>query len=117
MIRSYPHELSGGMLQRAMIAQALLGDPALLIADEMTSSLDVSVQAALVRMLKTLNMERNMSILFVTHDIALAASFADRMIVLHQGVCVDEGVARDVIRSPHHEYTMRLIESTRLCLR
>ena len=117
VMRAYPHQLSGGMLQRAMIAQALLGEPALLVADEMTSSLDVTVQASLVRMLKTLSTERDMSILFVTHDIALAASFADRMVVLHRGRCVDEGAAREVVASPRHEYTMRLIESVKLCLR
>jgi len=115
--RAYPHQLSGGMLQRAMIAQALLGEPSLLIADEATSSLDVTVQAEIVALLKKLNRENELSILFITHDIALAASFADRMIVLHRGICVESGRARELVSSPTHEYTKRLIESTRLCLR
>jgi ABC-type glutathione transport system ATPase component len=115
--RAYPHQLSGGMLQRAMIAQALLADPVLLIADEATSSLDVTVQAEVVRLLKRLNMENDLSILFITHDIALAASFADRMIVLHNGVSVESGLAQTVVSSPSDPYTKRLIESTRLCLR
>lgn len=115
--RSYPHQLSGGMAQRAMIAQALLSDPSLLIADEATSSLDVTVQAQVMALLAAAVATRTMSMLFITHDIALAAAYAHRIVVLRHGQCAEDGPAKTVISHPAHEYTRQLLGSVRLCLR
>ncbi|GAA5034863.1 dipeptide ABC transporter ATP-binding protein [Microbacterium fluvii] len=111
-LRQYPHELSGGMLQRVMIAGALTTDPALLVCDEPTTALDVTTQAEIIALLKRLRDERGMGMLFVTHDLNLAASLCDRLVVLRAGVVEEEGPAREVLRSPRSDYARRLIAAT-----
>ncbi len=105
---TYPHQLSGGMRQRAMIAMALACDPALLIADEPTTALDVVVQAQILHLLTRLRRERGLAVLFITHDLALAASHADRILVLYAGRAVEEGDAARFFKAPHHPYSRAL---------
>lgn len=107
----YPHEVSGGQCQRAAIARAIAIGPKLLICDEATSALDVTVQAEIVALLSRLRRERGMACLFICHDIALAQDFCDRLLVMHKGRIVEEGITDEVIRSPEQEYTKMLIES------
>ena len=107
----YPHEVSGGQCQRAAIARAIAIDPRLLILDEATSALDVTIQEEILELLDKLKTERNMTYLFICHDIALVQQFCDRVIVMHQGKIVEEGTPDEVIRNPKTEYTRRLIES------
>lgn len=106
----YPHQLSGGEAQRVAIARAMVLQPKLLIADEPTSALDASVQAKILRLVMDLQEQRGLSILFITHDIALARKVSDRMAVLHRGVIVEEGPTCEVIAGPQHEYTRMLLE-------
>jgi oligopeptide/dipeptide ABC transporter ATP-binding protein len=107
----YPHELSGGMKQRVMIASALTHDPPLLILDEPTSALDVSIQAQIMNLLKDLRDERGMSMLFITHDLALASDLCDRLAVVYAGQIREIGSAEDVLRHPQDPYTQRLLAS------
>ena len=107
----YPHEVSGGQCQRAAIARAIAIDPRLLILDEATSALDVTIQKEILELLDKLKTERNMTYLFICHDIALVQQFCDRVLVMHQGKIVEEGTPDEVIRNPKTEYTRRLIES------
>ena len=107
----YPHEVSGGQCQRAAIARALAIRPKLLICDEATSALDVTIQAEIVALLSRLIQERHMACLFICHDIALAQSFCDRLLVMRRGKIIEEGNPDDLVRSPRHEYTKMLIES------
>ena len=109
--RSYPHEMSGGMRQRIMIAMALAAKPRLLIADEPTTSLDVTVQAQIMQLLRDLRAETGMSIIFITHDFGLSLEIADRIAIMYAGHIVESGPARDVYRLPEHPYTRGLIES------
>ena len=109
--RRYPHEASGGQCQRAAIARALAIGPQLLICDEATSALDVTVQAEIVALLSRLMRERDMVCLFICHDIALAQSFCDRLLVMYKGKIVEEGTPDEVIQSPKQEYTKMLIDS------
>ena len=111
IMRSYPHQLSGGMNQRVMIALALASQPALLIADEPTSSLDVTTQSQILDLVDRLRLERGMSILFVTHDLATAAERADRAGVLYAGRLVEYGSASSVFGEPRHRYTDGLLSS------
>jgi peptide/nickel transport system ATP-binding protein len=106
----YPHQLSGGEAQRVAIARAMVLQPKLLIADEPTSALDASVQAKILRLLMDLQEQRGLSILFITHDIALARKVSDRIAVLHRGQVVEEGPTSEVMASPQHEYTRMLLE-------
>lgn len=106
----YPHQLSGGEAQRVAIARAMVLQPKLLIADEPTSALDASVQAKILRLVMDLQEQRGLSILFITHDIALARKVSDRMAVLHRGEIVEEGPTCEVIAGPQHEYTRMLLE-------
>ncbi len=106
----YPHQLSGGEAQRVAIARAMVLQPKLLIADEPTSALDASVQAKILRLLMDLQEKRGLSILFITHDIALARKVSDKIAVLHRGQVVEEGPTSEVIASPQHEYTKILLE-------
>lgn len=108
LIERFPRELSGGQCQRMAIARALAVGPQLLLCDEITSALDVSVQAKVVELLKKLNRELNQTILFVTHDIALAGSFCSRILVLHQGRCTDQGTVEEVLEKSRNPYTLRL---------
>lgn len=110
-LESYPHSLSGGELQRLAIARALILDPKLLIADEPTSALDALVQARILKMLMSLQEQRGLGMLFITHDIALARKIADRIIVIRDGRLVEQGLSREIITSPRDPYTKRLIDS------
>jgi peptide/nickel transport system ATP-binding protein len=108
-VDSYPHELSGGMRQRAMIAMALALEPELLIADEPTTALDVTVQAQILELLRRLNRERGLATLLITHDLGVVADIADRVLVMHDGRIVERGALDDVFYSPQDPYTRRLL--------
>ncbi len=107
----YPHELSGGMRQRAMIAMALAGEPKLLIADEPTTALDVTVQAQIMALLQDVQRALSMAIVLITHDLGVVAEFADRLIVMYAGKVVEEATVDDAFREPLHPYTEGLLES------
>jgi peptide/nickel transport system ATP-binding protein len=111
-LKAYPHELSGGMRQRAMIAIALACQPALLLADEPTTALDATVQIQVLILLRKLQQEFGMGLIFVTHDLGVAAQIADRIAVMYAGRIVEEGNARDVLLNPRHPYTMGMLAST-----
>lgn len=106
---AYPHQLSGGMQQRAMIAMALAGKPELLIADEPTTALDVTIQAQILEMLGRLQSEFGMAILLITHNLALVAGTANRIFVMYAGRIVESGPARDILRGAAHPYTRGLL--------
>lgn len=106
---SYPHELSGGMLQRAMIAMALACDPKVLVADEPTTALDVTIQKQIMELLARLRKERGMSILLITHNFGIVANMADNVFVMNQGRVVEQGSVKAVMGSPQHPYTRGLI--------
>jgi peptide/nickel transport system ATP-binding protein len=108
---NYPHEMSGGMRQRAMIALALSCRPKLLLADEPTTALDATVQIQVLLLLRELQRDLGLSIIFVTHDIGAAVEVADRIAVMYAGQIVEEASARDLIRSPRHPYTLGLLKS------
>lgn len=107
--KSYPHELSGGMQQRAMIAMALACDPDLLIADEPTTALDVTVQKQILELLVELRETRGLSILLITHNLGIVADVADRVYVMNNGKIVESGETRSVLTSPQHDYTKKLL--------
>lgn len=108
---AYPHELSGGMRQRAMIAMATIAHPALLIADEPTTALDVTLQAHVIGLLQRIQAIHGSGILFITHDLALVSEFADRILVMYAGRIVESGPTDAVIKNPTHPYTKALIAS------
>ncbi len=107
--RAYPHELSGGQRQRVAIAMALACRPQLLIADEPTTALDVTTQAEILKLLDSLIRERNMALLFISHDLPVVASIVDRVVVLQRGVAVETGPVREVFAAPRHPYTQTLV--------
>ncbi len=109
--KQYPHQLSGGMRQRAMIAMALAGNPRLLIADEPTTALDVTIQAQILELLQELKQNLGKSILLITHDLGVAAGIASRVIVMYAGKIVESGTVRDIFYSPGHPYTRGLLAS------
>ncbi len=111
IIERYPHQLSGGQIQRVMIAMGLLMRPKLYIADEPTSALDVTVQAQILKLLKDLKNEYGISILFITHDIAVASIIGDSIMVLYAGQLMELGPAKNVIYEPRHPYTQALLSS------
>jgi peptide/nickel transport system ATP-binding protein len=108
-LNAYPHEFSGGMRQRAMIAMALITKPDLLLADEPTTALDVTVQAKILKLLKTLCAEIGSSILFVSHDLGVVAEIADRVVVMYRGKVVEQNTTQELFRSPTHPYVKALI--------
>ncbi|NYD68079.1 ABC transporter ATP-binding protein [Agromyces atrinae] len=110
-IRSYPHRFSGGMRQRIAIASALACEPELLIADEVTTALDVTVQAGILRLLDGLRTELGMAMLFITHDLAVMNVVSDRLYVMKTGKVVESGATRDVLADPQHEYTRSLVDA------
>lgn len=110
-LRSYPHEFSGGMRQRVVIALALAGEPRLIIADEPTTALDVSVQAQIIELLRDLCRERGVSVMLVTHDMGVIAAVADRVGVIYAGRIVELGPVATVLRAPLHPYTRGLMDS------
>ena len=107
--RDYPHLLSGGMRQRVMIAIALACRPALVIADEPTTALDVTIQAQVLELLRELRTQYNLAILLITHDFGVIAEMADRVAVMHKGKLVEQGLARQILRAPAHDYTRSLL--------
>jgi oligopeptide/dipeptide ABC transporter ATP-binding protein len=109
--KQYPHQLSGGLRQRVMIAMALAADPGLLIADEPTTALDVTVQRQILDLLATLRNELRLSMLFITHDLAVVAEIADRIAVMYAGRIVEEGPVLEVLRHPRHPYTEGLLRA------
>jgi ABC-type glutathione transport system ATPase component len=110
-IDSYPHQFSGGMRQRVVIALAIAAEPELIIADEPTSALDVSVQAQIIRVLKKLCSNHGAAVMLITHDMGVIAQTADRMVVMHHGRVVETGTVGDIIRRPREPYTVKLIQS------
>ena len=110
-VRDYPHEFSGGMRQRVMIAMALALEPELLIADEPTTALDVTIQAQILSLLRTLNREKNVSVLLITHDLGVVADLADKVVVMYAGQVVEEAPLEDLFYRPRHPYTWGLLGS------
>ena len=110
-LSSFPHQFSGGMLQRVMIAHALAADPEVLIADEPTTALDVTVQAQVVELLLRLRAERGLAILFISHDLALVGQIADRLVVMYGGLVMEQGPAAAVLHAPRHPYTRALLDA------
>jgi microcin C transport system ATP-binding protein len=106
---AYPHQLSGGQRQRVMIAMALANDPELLIADEPTTALDVTIQAQILALLKDLQVRRGMSLLLITHDLGIVRKVADRVCVMTDGEIVEQGITKDIFDSPQHSYTKHLL--------
>lgn len=111
VMKKYPHTLSGGMHQRAMIAMALCCNPRLLIADEPTTALDVTIQAQIMALLKKLQEETGMSMILITHDIGLVANMADRVLVMYAGQIIEQAKASELFKSPRHPYTRALLET------
>ena len=111
VMKSYPHTLSGGMRQRAIIAMALACDPKLLIADEPTTALDVSVQAQIMELLKRLQKEFRMAVLLITHDMGVVSHMADRVLVMYAGQIVEEAQAEELFHHPSHPYTRALLSA------
>jgi peptide/nickel ABC transporter ATP-binding protein len=109
LYRQYPHELSGGMRQRVMIAAAMICNPRILIADEPTTALDVTIQAQIVELLKRMNREKQTSILFISHDLSLVKQLCERVLVMKGGYIVETGLTQEVFAHPKEEYTQRLI--------
>ncbi len=110
-LAAFPHELSGGQRQRVMIAMALANDPDLLIADEPTTALDVTIQAQILKLLKELQAKKNLGLLFITHDLGIVKKIADRVCVMQKGEIVEAGLVSEVFANPQHAYTKALLAS------
>ncbi len=110
-IKAYPHQLSGGMSQRVMIAMAIACDPKLLIADEPTTALDVTIQAQIIDLLLDLQRQKNMGLILITHDLALVSEATDRVVVMYAGQVVETGPAAEIFANPQHPYTEALMKS------
>lgn len=110
-IKQYPHEFSGGMRQRVMIAMALTGNPKLLIADEPTTALDVTIQAQILETIKVLKNKIGMSVMMITHDLGIVADIADKVVVMYGGKIVEAAPCEEIFRSPKHPYTLGLLNS------
>lgn len=111
LINEYPHQLSGGMRQRVMIAMALLCDPKVLIADEPTTALDVTIQAQILKLMKELNERLNTAVLMITHDLGVVAETCERVVVMYAGQIVEEAPVLEIFQNPQHPYTKGLIQS------
>lgn len=110
-MKKYPHTLSGGMRQRAMIAMALSCHPKLIIADEPTTALDVTIQAQIMKLLKELQKENGMSVILITHDIGLVANMADRVLVMYAGQIIEQAPVKELFKNPRHPYTKALLDT------
>jgi phosphonate C-P lyase system protein PhnK len=110
-VDDYPHQFSGGMRQRVMIAMALIAEPELLIADEPTTALDVTVQAQILALIKSLQASRKLTVIFITHDLGVAAQMANHMLVMQQGHVVEQGLTSDIFNRPQHPYTQKLLSA------
>jgi oligopeptide/dipeptide ABC transporter ATP-binding protein len=110
-LNNFPHQFSGGLLQRIMIAIALSCDPKVLIADEPTTALDVTIQSQIIKLLLKLEKRRHLSIVFITHDLSLISTIADRILVMYNGLVMEEGRSKDVLSKPLHPYTKALLDS------
>jgi len=110
-VKDYPHQFSGGMRQRAMIAMGLSNEPSVLIADEPTTALDVTVQAQMIELLRDLNRELGTAIILITHNLAVVASLCTRVIVMYAGRIVEQGPTKQIFHSPQHPYTWSLLQS------
>jgi len=108
---SYPHQLSGGMRQRVMIAMAIICKPKLIIADEPTTALDVTIQAQILRLLKDINIEYNTSILFISHDLGVIKHICDNVAIMYAGQIIEYGAIENIFQNPSHEYTKGLLDS------
>lgn len=111
LMNQYPHQLSGGMRQRVMIAMALVCNPKLLIADEPTTALDVTIQAQILKLIKELNEKLHMAMLIITHDLGVVAETCQRVIVMYAGQIIEEGFVNEIFKNPQHPYTLGLIKS------
>lgn len=105
----YPHELSGGMLQRVMIASAIINEPSLLLCDEPTTALDVTIQAQILKLLQKINREKGTTILFISHNLNVVKKLCSRILVMEKGLLVEEGTAEQIFRNPQQPYTKKLI--------
>ena len=114
VFRAYPHQLSGGQRQRVLLAIALANDPSLLICDEPTTALDVTVQAQVLDLVLARVAERSSALLFITHDLAVVARVCERLLVMLDGEIVEEGTTREVLTAPRHEYTRKLLAASDL---
>ena len=110
-VYKYPHEMSGGERQRISLARALIANPKVIVADEPTSMLDMSIRMEILNLFKKLNKIKNISIIFITHDIASACHLSDRIIILKNGKIVEKGTPKEIINEPKHEYSKLLINS------
>ncbi|WP_335872496.1 ABC transporter ATP-binding protein [Bacillus sp. 2205SS5-2] len=111
LLKEYPHQLSGGMRQRVMIAMAMACEPQLLIADEPTTALDVTIQAQILALMKNLNKETNTAVMLITHDLGVVAEVCERIIVMYSGKVVEKGTVAEIFQNPQHPYTKGLIQS------
>ena len=108
---SYPHELSGGMQQRVMIAMALAGKAKMLIADEPTTALDVTIQAQILQLIKDIQKEENMSVLLITHDLGVVAETCEKVAVMYKGKIVEQAIVDEIFSNPKNDYTKGLLEA------
>ena len=108
---AFPHELSGGMQQRVMIAMALAGNPSLLIADEPTTALDVTIQAQILEVIRQMTLQRGLGVILVTHNLGIVSNMAEQVVVMYAGQICESGPTRDIISSPHHPYTKALLQA------
>ena len=111
IMKDYPHQLSGGMRQRVMIAMALVCDPKVLIADEPTTALDVTIQAQILKLMRELNTRLNTAVLLITHDLGVVAETCERVIVMYAGQIIEEAPVKTIFENPQHPYTKGLIQS------
>jgi ABC-type dipeptide/oligopeptide/nickel transport system ATPase component len=114
MLRAYPHQLSGGQRQRVVLAMALAHDPAVLICDEPTTALDVTVQARMLSLIERLVVERKAALLFITHDLAVVSGLCERVVVVHEGRPIESGPVAEVFTAPRHDYTADLLAASDL---